>query len=164
MSATLVIRPAGMSDADTLAVLHATSFDESWSGMALAKLLALPTSFALVAHGPARAAGDGQSPAAPLGFILCRIAGGECEVLTIAVLPVLRQQGIATALLETALARASAAGARAAFLEVAVDNEAARRLYARLGFRRVGRRTGYYRHKSGKATDALILRQGIASA
>jgi ribosomal-protein-alanine N-acetyltransferase len=42
-------------------------------------------------------------------------------------------------------------------LEVAADNPAARALYARAGFREVGRRRNYYRRPARRA-DALILR------
>jgi len=47
-------------------------------------------------------------------------------------------------------------------LEVAADNDVARRLYARYGFRQVGRRPRYY-YRSGAVVDALILRCGVAS-
>jgi [ribosomal protein S18]-alanine N-acetyltransferase len=154
------IRVAKMSEADRLAALHAASFAQSWVAAAFAELLAWPTSFALMAFSRARPAPAGEAAQEALGFILCRVAGGECEVATLAVLPEMRRQGIATALLETAVAYAREVGAATVFLEVAEDNEPARQLYARLGFEPVGRRAAYYRDRSGNATDALILRHG----
>lgn len=43
------------------------------------------------------------------------------------------------------------------FLEVAADNDAARALYAKLGFVEAGRRHGYY----GDGADALVLRHSL---
>jgi ribosomal-protein-alanine N-acetyltransferase len=150
------ILSAAAAELDLLAALHESAFVEPWSASSLGELLRFPTAFALIAASPADSNG-GLIPA-PRGFILCRIAGGECEVLTLAVRPEARRQGIATALLKAAMERARAGGSEAAFLEVAEDNEGARRLYARLGFWLVGRRPGYYHGAAGKATDALVLR------
>jgi ribosomal-protein-alanine N-acetyltransferase len=43
------------------------------------------------------------------------------------------------------------------FLEVGEDNQPARRLYDRAGFRQVGRRQAYYQDRLGRGT-ALVLR------
>ncbi|MBY0338017.1 MAG: GNAT family N-acetyltransferase [Acetobacteraceae bacterium] len=94
---------------------------------------------------------DGQ------GFILARVAADEAEILTLAVVPEARRQGVATALVEAACAAALLAGARVMFLEVAEDNGAARALYAALGFAVAGRRRGYY----GPGRDALLLRAAL---
>jgi ribosomal-protein-alanine N-acetyltransferase len=48
-------------------------------------------------------------------------------------------------------------GAGALFLEVAGANAAARALYARMGFRDVGRRRRYY----ADGTDALVMRAAL---
>jgi ribosomal-protein-alanine N-acetyltransferase len=48
------------------------------------------------------------------------------------------------------------------FLEVDEDNEPARRLYRRAGFREVGRRPGYYPQAGGNAATALVLRRDLA--
>jgi ribosomal protein S18 acetylase RimI-like enzyme len=42
-------------------------------------------------------------------------------------------------------------------LEVAIDNNAARRLYSSAGFVTVGHRRSYYSRSQGPRTDALIL-------
>ena len=49
---------------------------------------------------------------------------------------------------------------RAVFLEVDEDNEPARRLYRRAGFREVARRKGYYQ-AAGQSTAALVLRRDL---
>ncbi len=51
-------------------------------------------------------------------------------------------------------ARAQAAGAARAVLEVAADNAAALALYQSLGFQRQGTRRHYYRRAAGPAMDA----------
>jgi ribosomal-protein-alanine N-acetyltransferase len=87
------------------------------------------------------------------GFVLARAAGGEAEILTLAVAPAARGRGLGRALLKAAIAQAEALGAAALFLEVGGDNPHALALYASLGFVQVGMRKGYY---TGK--DAQVLR------
>nr|WP_207186589.1 GNAT family N-acetyltransferase [Rhodobaculum claviforme] len=91
------------------------------------------------------------------GFVLLRVLADEAEVLTLAVAPHARRRGLATGLLARAMARAADHGARAAFLEVAAGNAAARALYARAGFEQVGLRAGYY-----GGEDALVLHRRLA--
>ena len=45
------------------------------------------------------------------------------------------------------------------FLEVEENNTPARKLYARAGFREVGKRPGYYAQSGGKG--ALVLRRDL---
>ena len=56
------------------------------------------------------------------GFILVRAIAGEAEILTLAVAPPSRRQGLARRLVEQAVVQALALGAEAMFLEVADDN------------------------------------------
>ncbi|MEA4908999.1 MAG: GNAT family N-acetyltransferase [Anaerolineaceae bacterium] len=60
---------------------------------------------------------------------------GEYYVAHLAVLPEFRRQGVASALLRRAEERARAAGLRRCSLIVDLDNQAAQRLYARVGYR-----------------------------
>lgn len=131
-----------------MAALHAASFvtPRPWSQSEVADLLASPLVFALFE---------------PAGFSIGRAVAGEAEVLTIAVDPAARRQGIATRLLATFLAEARARNAESVFLEVAADNAAARALYAAAGFRTAGVRRDYYLTPQGHRVDALVLRRGI---
>lgn len=147
--------PAGAAHTGLLAELHRAAFVDSWSDAAFGELLAMPGAFAWLAESAA----EPRHP--PVGFVLGRTAGGECEILTLAVVPAARRQGVAGALLEAALAHATAAGAAAVFLEVAANNRAARRLYGRGGFALVGRRQAYYPRRGRRALDALILRRAL---
>ena len=140
------MRPAqaGPEDADRLAALHARAFERPWSEAEFAELLR----------------GVGVTAfAAEQGFILVRVLGPEAEVLTLAVAPEARRQGVGRGLVDTALEAAAARGAEAMFLEVAADNTAALALYERAGFERVGVRRGYYPRPDGPAADALTLRR-----
>ena len=127
-------------DAPTLATLHGLAFDHPWTASEIAGLMALGA-FALMADQ---------------GFILIREAPGEAEVLTLAVAPTARRQGLGRALLEAAIARL---GPAELFLEVAADNIAGIALYRVAGFEQVGVRRGYYARPGGKV-DALMLKRG----
>lgn len=130
-----------------LAALHAASFAAPWDEAALAGLLASPGSFAF--HHPD-------------GFVLARAAGGEAEILTLAVAPGARGHGLGRALMVAAANHCGELGAQALFLEVGTANPAALALYAGLGFAKVGARKGYYDGPRAPAHtqsgDALVLR------
>jgi ribosomal-protein-alanine N-acetyltransferase len=100
----------------------------------------------------------------PLGVILCRMAGGEVEVLTVGVTPQARRRGVALALMLAGLDVARQAGVSEAFLEVAVDNDGAIALYELMGFARSGLRKAYYDRGSEGFTDALVMRLDLNAA
>ncbi|WP_269515063.1 GNAT family N-acetyltransferase [Brevundimonas subvibrioides] len=128
--------------AGALATLHAEAFDAPWSVSAFTDLLAQP--------GVLLEAGAD-------GFVLIRLAADEAEILTLAVRPPARRNGLASRLVEAVSRRAAGMGATRLFLEVAEDNAAARALYDRLGFEPAGRRPRYYARPDGPAVDALLL-------
>jgi ribosomal-protein-alanine N-acetyltransferase len=136
------------AEAALLARAHAGGFDEPWKADEFEDLLEGEGVFGFLAQ-------DGE---APLGMILCRAVAGEMEVLTLAVAPAVRRQGVAKALLAAALGAAGQMGVKEAFLEVAVDNDAAAALYAGLGFRRSGLRKAYYDRGPAGVVDALVMR------
>ena len=129
-----------------LAALHAASFPAPWDEKALAALLAVPLTFAF-RH--------------PDGFVLARVAGGEAEILTLAVAPAARGKGLGRALMIRAMRHSQELGADALFLEVSKANPAALALYHGLGFVRVGVRRGYYGGLAASGAnggDAAVLR------
>jgi ribosomal-protein-alanine N-acetyltransferase len=85
-------------------------------------------------------------------------AGGQADVLTIAVATARWGNGIGSALLERLLAEAERRGCVEVFLEVRADNERAQRLYRWRGFNDVGIRRAYYQ-PSG--TDAIVMRLAL---
>jgi ribosomal-protein-alanine N-acetyltransferase len=102
------------------------------------------------------AAEDGD--ATLLGWAGVMVVADSAEILTVGVIDAARRRGIARALLAALLAEAVRRGAVEAFLEVRVDNAAARALYAADGFVEVGRRPGYY---DGGRVDAVVMRREL---
>ncbi|MEV4759804.1 ribosomal protein S18-alanine N-acetyltransferase [Micromonospora sp. NPDC049559] len=82
----------------------------------------------------------------------------EAWVQNIAVRRDRQRSGIGRALLEALLAQAGRRGVRSTFLEVAVDNAPAQKLYAAYGFEAVGIRRGYYQPSN---TDALVMQRQL---
>jgi ribosomal-protein-alanine N-acetyltransferase len=80
----------------------------------------------------------------------------EAEVLTIAVAPDAQRQGKGTALLDALLSQCRALDVKRCFLEVAVDNEAAVKLYRRYEFSQIGMRRGYFQ-RGDKSIHALVM-------
>lgn len=139
---TDALQRATMAHVAALAAIHAQAFArrEAWGEDAIALQLAMPGVLGLV-HGRG-------------GMILVRVTEDEAEVLTLAVVPDARRQGVAGALLAGAMEAARQQAARTMVLEVAIGNVAARALYQRAGFVEAGRRPRYY----ADGGDALILR------
>lgn len=131
-----------------LAAIHAESFPpaERWDEAAIGEQLGLPGTRALLAPTG--------------GFVMWQQAADEAEVLTLAVLPALRRAGMGRALMDAAMRAMAASGAMVLFLEVARNNQPARRLYATLGFVQVGERRRYY----ADGGDALVLRRDLPMA
>lgn len=71
--------------------------------------------------------------------------GVEGDLMTLAVLPTHRGEGLGRALVERLLGEVASRGMRKIFLEVRESNQAARGLYRSLGFTEVGVVRGYYR-------------------
>lgn len=132
-------------DARLLAVLHASAFERPWDEAAFEALLVTFNVFGLML--------DGQ------GFILCRAVADEAEILTLAVVPLVRRNGVGRLLVEAAAEIAAARGAETLFLEVASTNEAALGLYAASAFEPAGLRRGYY----ADGADAVVMRRTLNS-
>lgn len=90
------------------------------------------------------------------GFALGRLIGEEAELLTIAVDPGQRRQGLGRAILKDFETTASLRGAQRIFLEVAATNTPAITLYESAGYTQVGTRPGYYKTGASRV-DAVIL-------
>jgi [ribosomal protein S18]-alanine N-acetyltransferase len=141
-----------------LAVEHA-SFSNPWTReMYLAELENEGVSFVFVARVARDAAGAGGNI---VGFVAFWRILDELHLNNLAVVPEMRRQGMAAALLERVLSEGARLGATRTTLEVRRSNEAACKLYERFGFSVAGVRHAYYTHP---AEDALILwREGGGS-
>lgn len=127
-----------------MAALHAACFTtpRPWSAAEIESLLDSPMTFALTV---------------PNAFAMGRVVAGEAELLTLAVAPDQRRQGIAASLMQAFLTECRTRAADSVFLEVAEPNLAARALYTAHGFTESGRRRAYYHTPDGQAQDALVL-------
>lgn len=131
-----------------LSALHCACFSVGWNEAQMVSLLGVPGTAALIAVDAA-----GRDA----GFAIFRTVLDEGEIITFGVLPAMRRQGIAHALLESLVAHTRSAGAEKIFLEVGERNDAARALYAARGFAPMGRRAGYYAAPDGSREDAVTM-------
>jgi ribosomal-protein-alanine N-acetyltransferase len=151
---TCHIEPVSCIAAGPLSLLHRVCFPEDpWDIPAIAGVMGIPGFFGQIAWGKE----------APAGFALALDLGNECEILSLGVAPDQRRSGIGVALVDSICFTAQMRGAGSVALEVAVDNAAARALYARERFIVVGRRRNYYCQR-GRLVDALILRRALVTA
>lgn len=145
---SLHLTPVPALGAEPLAALHRACFPEDpWNAAAIAEILALKGFFGRLAW----------RDEAPVGFALALDLEGECEILSLGTLPRHRRAGIARTLLAEVCREARERRAEFAVLEVAIDNIAARALYAGFGFTQAGSRPKYYR-RGDTLIDAVILR------
>lgn len=128
-----------------LAALHRRCFPahpRPWSEAEFGELVQNPLNFLLTR---------------PQGFLLGRVVADEAELLTLAVAPEHRRQGIAASLLREFSLTLRQCGAHEAFLEVASDNAPAIAVYASDGWIQVGSRHGYY----APGIDAIVMRRSM---
>ncbi len=137
--------------ADDLAVLHAEAmeFPRPWDARAFQGFLDFPGTILA---------------AEPDGFALGRVVADEAEVLTVAVRPGARRQGIAGRCLAEVHRRAAQMGASRVFLEVAATNTGARALYSGAGYAEDGRRRAYFSLPDGTSVDAILMSKTLRRA
>ena len=84
--------------------------------------------------------------------------GVEADILTVAVLPAYRRQGIAKEFMRQIEAYAIEREASAMMLEVELSNESAIKLYESLGYMKISVRMDYY----GPGKDAHVMRKELS--
>ena len=84
--------------------------------------------------------------------------GVEADILTVAVLPEYRRQGIAREFMRQIEEWSHERGASAMMLEVEQSNESAIELYKSLGYMKISVRMDYY----GPGQDAFVMRKDFA--
>jgi [ribosomal protein S18]-alanine N-acetyltransferase len=145
----LHVEPARPEDAERLAVLHAASFYRGWSATEFAAWLT-------DAATPGYVVCDARRRIA--GFAMLRIAGGEAEILTVAIEKRWRGKSLGTALVRAVIEDLTLSPVVTLLLEVDENNAAARALYARFGFVETGTRRDYYMTPDGRPAAALVMR------
>lgn len=146
----LKLAPFVAKDAKALAALHSRCFPRPWKAedfRRYADMSAYPGLLAWI--GPRLA-----------GFVIVSIAAEEAEILTLGTDCALRRQGVASALLTRMMENVADLGAAVIFLEVGVNNDAARALYQRHGFVSEGLRKAYYDTPDGPE-DAVIMKRAL---
>ncbi len=135
------IQHVDLKTAGALADIHAKSFETGWSEDDFKIHIERDLVLGLWQDG--RLA----------GFIILRIGGDQAEILTLAIAPIFRGQGLGAQLLKAGEERVKIKGADVVFLEVAEDNLFAIRLYKGAAYQAIGRRPAYYRRKNGRVAS-----------
>jgi ribosomal-protein-alanine N-acetyltransferase len=139
-------RKLKLRDLAAIEEIERTSYPTPWSRSMFAGELAKPSSICLGAIEAEREE--------LVGYLIISRYVDAWHVMNIAVAPEYRRRGIARSLMER-LFEVTARDARRGYtLEVRVSNEAAIRLYEKLGFKTRGIRRGYY---TDNREDALIM-------
>jgi ribosomal-protein-alanine N-acetyltransferase len=150
------IVPMVHDDCFDVAELHRQRFSRPWNDGEFSGLLSQASVFGVVAR---------QTNAffsKPLGgFVLAREAGGEAEILTIAVGDRYARAGLGWRLMQASLREALLRGAETMFLEVDGVNQSAIGLYRKLGFAKVAERQAYYTAGDGTKSSALVMRRDL---
>ena len=136
-------------DLEAVVTIESQSFAQPWKRVTIGGELTGPESLAFVLKPPERAA-----PSDAAAYIFLRLLMDEVHIMKLAVAPEHRRQGLATYLVDRALAEAHREGGTRALLEVRPSNTAAIGLYTRLGFHRIGARKRYY---GPTGEDALVM-------
>lgn len=148
----LHIEPAEPADAEIVAKLHARGFYRGWPREDFAAYIAGPDT-------PVYVACDAKRRIA--GFAMLRLVADEAELITIAVDPKWRKKGVGLALMRALFEDLRMTAAKRLFLEVAADNPAALKLYARFGFTKLSERQGYYTRANGQPATALVMARDL---
>ena len=149
---TASVEPATSADAPRLAQLHGASFHRGWGESEFESMLGESNT---LVHRL-------RLGRKTVGFAVSRMGADEAEILTIAIDPRYRGQGLSRNLLLTHLGHLAARGVRTIFLEVEENNRPALSLYKRIGFAVVSRRERYYQEPGGEQLNALLMRRDLS--
>jgi len=123
----------------------------AWSQEQLEDELLQQTGFQFVAR---------SEGATNIQAVLCgRIIADEAEILKLSVAENARRKGVGFLLLDFVLRFYSEKGVKNCFLELRSSNIAARKLYEKKGFIKVGSRRNYY---DDPVEDAILMQRKIA--
>ena len=170
------IRPMSAQDIAQVLDIERASFPSMWPQTVYQRELKNELARYLVAYEPAPEADEVEDGPEESGVraLMRRILGvtppsqrdrilglvgvwcmmGEAHIVTIAVRPELRRQGLGEVLLLAALEAAVETGQQEVTLEHRISNHAARALYEKYGFAQVGVRARYY---TDNQEDAVLM-------
>jgi ribosomal-protein-alanine N-acetyltransferase len=148
MTDTIAIRLFSYTDLPQVLAIERRAFTSPWSLSMFVLELSKPSGIYLAAVRGTEI----------VGYVICARYVEAYHVMTLAVDPDHRREGIATSLLDAVIERA---GEDANYtLEVRVSNTGAIALYERYGFRAVGTRPRYY---ADNGEDAMIMWRAVGS-
>jgi len=139
-----VIRRAGKQDIPSIIEIEKVSFSDPWDKKLFLDAIDSENKYLMVADLGGKIE----------GYIVLEKVLDEGHITDLAVGGEYRKKGVASELVNDALALARGMDIKEIFLEVRESNEAAKKLYSKFGFREIGKRKGYY----PKANEtALVL-------
>ena len=142
-----MIRRATKQDIPKIVEIEKVSFSDPWDKQLFLDAIDSENKYLMVAeHG-----GEIE------GYIVLEKVLDEGHITDLAVGGKYRKMGVASELVNDALALARGMDIKEIFLEVRGSNEAAKKLYSKFGFREIGRRKGYY-PKAGESALVLSLK------
>jgi [ribosomal protein S18]-alanine N-acetyltransferase len=151
-----VIRDYRPADFDRLWKIDQLCFPPgiAYTQMDLTGFVTRRKAITLVAELPA----DSEAPGAIAGFAVAQPIRNIGRILTLDILPEARRFGLATRLMQKGEERLRAGGCQQVFLETAVNNEPAIRLYHKLGYQIIRTLPLYY---PTHALDAYLLGKNL---
>lgn len=130
----MMIRRMQEEDLEQVAAIERETFSLPWSLQSFRDACEKEYNIYLVA----------QDEGEVLGYVGMWTVMGEGEITNVAVKKTARRQGVATRLMEEIICAGRKLGTDIFFLEVREGNEAARKLYEKQGFSRIGIRKNFY--------------------
>jgi ribosomal-protein-alanine N-acetyltransferase len=153
----LLIERATEQDLDEILQIERTSFAVPWTR----KMFEVEVNQNPFGHlYVARTSGGGHREGGFIGYVCFWVVFEEFRLMTLAVEPSVRRQGLGRALLRHAMALGRAQGATRALLEVRASNAAALRLYEQEGFHRGAVRARYY---ANPVEDAVLMERDLST-
>ena len=146
-----MIVPMNSAHVAQIAEMEKLCFSDPWSERSIASELENSLSLWLVYEQEGRV----------VGYVGSQSVAPESDMMNLAVLPEMRKQGIAQALVEELTRLLLSHGIESLTLEVRLSNAPAIALYTKLGFEIVGKRPRYYVNPK---EDALIMRKELCDA
>jgi len=146
------VRDATARDLPRIIEIERLAFPTPWSLASFQRELTLPFSRIMVVLIEASNE-HGRNDGMIAGYLCRWLIGDECHILNVAVHPQSRRLGIATLLLDQAIAEARSSSASVVTLEVRRSNLVARQLYRKFGFEERRLRRNYY----GPGEDAIVM-------
>lgn len=143
----LRLRPAGLDDLPAIMLIENASFPTPWPERSMREELTRQReSLFLIAEREGEIA----------GYVCAWLYAGEAHICNVAVAPPHRRQGLAEMLLLELIRRAIARQTDYVILEYRVSNQAAARLYEKLGFQYIHTRKHYYADTNEDAQVAAM--------